>query len=58
MKLAAVKVEETELGDHYYPLAKSVRLTAGNFHGRSLTAIVVAAHEVGHAMQDTTGYRP
>jgi len=58
MKLAGVKVEETELGDHYHPLAKSVRLTAEHFYGRSLSAIVVAAHEVGHAMQDATGYEP
>jgi Zn-dependent membrane protease YugP len=49
MKLKNVKVEETEQGDHYHPLAKSVRLTAEHFYGRSLTAIVVAAHEVGHA---------
>jgi Zn-dependent membrane protease YugP len=58
MKLDRVKVEETERGDHYHPLAKSVRLSAENFHGRSLTAVVVAAHEVGHAMQDATGYGP
>ena len=58
MKLSKVKVEETERGDHYHPLAKSVRLSADNFHGRSLTAVVVAAHEVGHAMQDATGYGP
>jgi len=58
MKLKAVKVEETERGDHYHPLAKSVRLSAEHFYGRSLTAIVVAAHEVGHAMQDATGYGP
>ena len=58
MKLDHVKVEETERGDHYHPLAKSVRLSTELFHGRSLTAIVVAAHEVGHAMQDATGYAP
>jgi Zn-dependent membrane protease YugP len=58
MKLTKVKIEETERGDHYHPLAKSVRLSAENFHGRSLTAVVVAAHEVGHAMQDATGYSP
>jgi uncharacterized protein len=58
MKLNAVRVDETDVGDHYHPLAKSVRLTTEHFHGRSLTAIVVAAHEVGHAMQDATGYRP
>jgi uncharacterized protein len=58
MKLGTVKVEETEAGDHYHPLAKSVRLSSDHFYGRSLSAIVVAAHEVGHAMQDATGYEP
>ena len=58
MKLKSVKVEETVLGDHYHPLAKSVRLKTNHYFGRSLTAIVIAAHEVGHAMQDATGYAP
>src|SRR5215469_6320225 len=58
MKLTSVKVEETALGDHYHPLAKSVRLKTDHYFGRSLTAIVIAAHEVGHAMQDATGYAP
>jgi Zn-dependent membrane protease YugP len=58
MKLAKVKVEETEQGDHYHPLAKAVRLKAEHFYGHSLTAVVIAAHEVGHAMQDATGYAP
>jgi len=58
MKLTAVKVEETAQGDHYQPLAKAVRLKTEHYFGRSLTAIVIAAHEVGHAMQDATGYAP
>lgn len=58
MKLTHVKVEETTLGDHYDPEAKVVRLSPPHFGGRSLSAIVVAAHEVGHAMQDATGYGP
>lgn len=58
MKLTHVGVEETKLGDHYDPEAKMVRLTPDNFSGKSLTAVVVAAHEVGHAMQDATGYGP
>lgn len=58
MKLDKVKVEETEQGDHYHPLAKAVRLKAEHFYGHSLTAVVIAAHEVGHAMQDATGYAP
>jgi len=56
--LQAVTVEETKDGDHYDPSAKSVRLTADKFAGRSLTAITVAAHEVGHALQDHEGYKP
>lgn len=58
MKLGHVKVEETTLGDHYDPEAKVVRLSPPHFGGRSLAAVVVAAHEVGHAMQDATGYGP
>ena len=58
MKLAHVKVEETNLGDHYDPDAKAIRLLPRNMHGRSLAALVIAAHETGHAMQDATGYQP
>jgi hypothetical protein len=56
--LQHVGVEVTELGDHYDPLKKTVRLLPDKFHGRSLTAITVAAHEVGHAFQDQAGYAP
>jgi uncharacterized protein len=58
MRLGHVKVEETPLGDHYDPEAKVIRLMAQNFKGRSLAALVIAAHETGHAMQDATGYAP
>lgn len=52
-----VSVEETEPGqDHYDPVAKVVRLSPDNFNRKSLTAITVAAHEVGHAMQHASGY--
>ena len=53
-----VVVEETDQGDHYDPIEKAVRLTPDKFNGRSLTAITVAAHEVGHALQDHRGYKP
>jgi Zn-dependent membrane protease YugP len=56
--LQHVGVEATETGDHYDPEAKVVRLTADKFDGKSLTAITVAAHEVGHALQDSNGYAP
>lgn len=54
-ELGSVKVEETEIGDHYDPQAKVVRLSPDNFSGHSLTAVTVAAHEVGHAIQDARG---
>lgn len=53
--LEGVGVEEANLlkgiGDHYDPVDKMVRLTPDKLNGRSLTAVVVAAHEVGHAIQ-------
>jgi len=58
MNLGHVGVEETTLGDHYDPDSKTVRLLPKHFNGRSLAAVVVAAHEAGHAMQDATGYQP
>ena len=56
--LQSVQVEATEAGDHYDPDAGVVRLTADKFDGCSLTAITVAAHEVGHALQDREDYPP
>ena len=46
------------MGDHYDPESKTVRLAPAHYRGRSLSAVVIAAHEVGHAMQDAMGYRP
>jgi Zn-dependent membrane protease YugP len=56
--LGDVTVERTPDGDHYDPQEKAVRLTDDKFDGRSLTAITVAAHEVGHALQDRDSYAP
>ena len=56
--LQAVAIEVTDQGDHYDPQDKAVRLTEEKFNGRSLTAITVAAHEVGHAIQDAQNYAP
>jgi len=49
--LQHVKVEETELGDHYDPDALAVRLLPRHHDGRSVAAVAVAAHEVSHAVQ-------
>ena len=55
--LKHVKVEVTELGDHYDPIEKKVRLLREHYESKSLTAIAIAAHEVGHAIQDQQGDR-
>lgn len=61
--LESVKVERLDpdkrfVGDHYDPKDRAVRLSPNHFDGASLTAITVAAHEVGHAIQHADGYRP
>lgn len=56
-ELQDVAVEKSEAGDHYDPDRKVVRLTESHFDGRSLAAVAVAAHEVGHALQDAAGER-
>lgn len=58
MGIEGVEVEVSEQGDHYDPQARRVRLSPGNYEGRSLTAVTVAAHEVGHAIQHHEGYAP
>ncbi|MDT8879795.1 zinc metallopeptidase [Halomonas saccharevitans] len=56
--LEGVRVEVTDHGDHYDPEARRVRLSQEHYTGRSLTAVTVAAHEVGHAIQHRDGYAP
>jgi len=56
--LELVRVEVTDLADHYDPLAKTVRLSRAQFARCSLTAATTVAHEVGHALQDAAGYPP
>ncbi len=53
-----VAIEETkgELSDHYDPKAKTVRLSTNNYHKPSVAAAAIAAHEVGHAIQDAEEY--
>ncbi len=53
-----VAVEETRgyLSDHYDPRAKVVRVSSANYHGHSVAGTAVAAHEVGHAIQDAKDY--
>lgn len=45
-----------ELTDHYDPTKKVVRLSTDIFHGETIAAAAVAAHECGHAIQDKESY--
>lgn len=56
--LQHVRLVETPTGDHYDPENKLIGLTRARCGKKSLTAVVVAAHEVGHAVQDLEAYRP
>jgi uncharacterized protein len=46
------------LTDHYDPRSKQLRLSQGVYQGQSVAALAIAAHELGHAMQDHDGYFP
>lgn len=50
-ELNEIQVEITDLGDHYDPDTRCIRLTKDKFEGKTLTAITVATHEFGHALQ-------
>mgnify|MGYP001498115499 CR=1 FL=1 len=46
------------LSDHYDPSSRTLRLSPGNYGGRSIAAAGISAHEVGHAIQHAEGYWP
>lgn len=46
-----------ELSDHYDPSAQVVRLSTDIYHGETVAAMAVAAHECGHAIQDKVDYK-
>ncbi len=46
------------LSDHYDPASKTVRLSEDIYHGNSVAATAIAAHEVGHAIQHARGFFP
>ncbi len=55
-----VQVEDlgSREGDHFDPSSNVVRLSSQNYHGRTVTAMGVAAHECGHAIQHAQEYTP
>lgn len=58
--LTEVAVAEVpgHLTDHYDPSRKALFLSSNNFHGRTVAAVGVAAHEAGHALQHQAAYAP
>src|SRR5688572_6340082 len=58
--LTNVPVEQVggHLTDHYDPSHKTLRLSTDVYHGRSMAAVGIAAHEAGHALQDAHSYAP
>jgi len=58
--LYGVKIESVggNLSDHYDPRTKTLRLSQGVANNASVAAVAVAAHELGHAMQDAEDYMP
>lgn len=59
-RLQSVPVEAVQgtLTDHYDPRRKQLRLARDNFVDASVSAMAIAAHECGHALQDADDYRP
>ena len=59
-RLYDVNVEAVSgnLSDHYDPRHKVLRLSSGVYQTSSVAAVAIAAHELGHAMQDHEGYFP
>ena len=56
--VSGVRIERSGgwLSDHYDPSKKALRLSEDVYSSQSLSAIGVACHEAGHAMQDAQGY--
>jgi Zn-dependent membrane protease YugP len=56
--LTDMPVEEVpgHLSDHYDPTKRALFLSSENFHGQSVAAVGVAAHEAGHALQHQAAY--
>ena len=46
------------LGDYYDPLHRRLVLSSANYHGTSVAALGIAAHESGHALQHHQAYAP
>ena len=50
--------QDGELCDHYDPMHRRLVLSTDNYHGNSIAAVAVSAHEAGHAIQHARAYGP
>ncbi|KPJ68298.1 hypothetical protein AMJ44_06775 [candidate division WOR-1 bacterium DG_54_3] len=59
-RMTGVEIEPVpgNLSDHYDPRSKKLRLSKGIYQSNSVAALGIAAHEVGHAIQDANSYLP
>jgi Zn-dependent membrane protease YugP len=53
-----IEPSQGHLSDHYDPSTKVVRLSPEVYQGYSMASVGIAAHEVGHALQDAKNYAP
>ncbi len=53
-----IEAARGQLGDHYDPIKRVLRLSGEVYQGSSIASVSVAAHEVGHAIQHANGYIP
>lgn len=58
LDVVAIEQVPGQLSDHYDPRSKVLRLSPDVYHGRTLAAVGIAAHEAGHAIQDAKDYAP
>ena len=56
--LHSVTIEPVNTADHYDPETKSIRIKSERLKKKSVTAIAIICHEIGHAIQDSDGYEP
>jgi hypothetical protein len=58
MTQVAVNAVSGTMSDHYDPRNRSINLSEAVYHGNSLAALAIAAHETGHAMQHREQWLP
>ncbi len=58
LQSVSIDMVQGELTDHYDPRDKTLHLSPAVYQGRTLAAVGIAAHESGHALQDSKHYAP